>query len=521
MLLKDKILLANLCLCTFLILGSGCTDEAGMENIGNTGGRIPLTIRATVGVYTVIGEEDTPSTRIPAEDGFTTEFSDGDAIGIFALKDFEEPGVATIDEVYNLKLVYTKAADGTGSWAPAAGDTHALYSYDENLTYVAYYPYQAGITIKQGSKAEILKDLANNVKLQPATDQSTPAGYTGSDLMAAVASPTTDLANANKKVLTLKFEHLHALLVLKTFTVLNNYTPPVGATFEYLPGVPDKTAYDVIVNGVKALRTDEGTFRTILKANETGQVVPTGSYRIEGEKTVIYTGSAIAAGKFMGGKYYTQQVGVSRFPDVSTSRSLRVGDYFCSNGKILPSEISFSENSVGCIGLVFKVGRFAADDSEYVNGNGEAMTTVNGYAVALKDANNGAAIKWGNKKFALDSNRNGSSPYGYFDGFKITQLLKADGIGNYPAANTCVNYSPAADTKTSGWFFPAGGQMVELRNTRGELRKKTVFADYNSGRYWQSVQNGSGDAWSVGLTSTSTSQSFISTAYFVRPIAAF
>ena len=70
-------------------------------------------------------------------------------------------------------------------------------------------------------KREILKDLANNAKLQPAADQSTSAAYTGSDLMAAVASPTVDPANANKKMLTLKFEHLHALLVLKPMGLVN------------------------------------------------------------------------------------------------------------------------------------------------------------------------------------------------------------------------------------------------------------------------------------------------------------
>ena len=192
--LKNKTFLSNICLYTFLILGGGCTDEAGMENIGNTDRRIPLTISATVSSYTAIDKKNTSVTRTPIENGYTTEFSDGDAIGIFALRNFETPNVAAIDGVYNLKLVYTKAADGTGSWAPATGDTHALYSYDDNLAYVAYYPYRDGITIKQDNKAEILKDLANNAKLQPAADQSTSAAYTGSDLMAAVASPTVDPA---------------------------------------------------------------------------------------------------------------------------------------------------------------------------------------------------------------------------------------------------------------------------------------------------------------------------------------
>lgn len=46
--LKNKTFLSNICLYTFLILGGGCTDEAGMENIGNTDRRIPLTISVTI-----------------------------------------------------------------------------------------------------------------------------------------------------------------------------------------------------------------------------------------------------------------------------------------------------------------------------------------------------------------------------------------------------------------------------------------------------------------------------------------
>ena len=510
---------AALLIASGCVLG-GCTEIADEpQGIDDAGNGTPLTIRATASGFVSCVQGDTPATRTPTENGYTTEFNDGDAIGIFALKEYATPDVTPVDGVYNLKLVYTKAADGSGSWAPASGDTHVLYNYDDDLVYVAYYPYREGITIKQDIETEIFKDLAANAKLQPAADQSTPAAYTGSDLMAAVASPTVDPANANKKVLTLKFEHLHALLVLKPMGLVN-CVPPAGASFEYAGGVLrlDVTAKDATINGIKALRMDDGTFRAIVPS-PAGDFVPAGSYLTKGDKTILYTGTSLTAGKLAAGKYYTQQVETAVYTDGSITRALQVGDYFCSDGKIIPGETSIIKRTY--IGLVFKVGRFTADDSEYVNGNGEPMTNINGYTVALKDANNGAVIKWGNKKFALDSNRNGSSPYGYFNGFKITQLLKADGIGNYPAANACISYSPAADAKTSGWFFPAGGQMLELRNTRVELIKKTVFTNYNSGRYWQSVQNGSGDSWSVGLVSTSTAQSYISTPYYVRPIAAF
>lgn len=152
----------------------GCTEIADEpQGIDDAGNGTPLTIRATASGFVSCVQGDTPATRTPTENGYTTEFNDGDAIGIFALKEYATPDVTPVDGVYNLKLVYTKAADGSGSWAPASGDTHVLYSYDD-LVYVAYYPYREGITIKQDIETEIFKDLAANAKLQPAADQSTP-----------------------------------------------------------------------------------------------------------------------------------------------------------------------------------------------------------------------------------------------------------------------------------------------------------------------------------------------------------
>ena len=59
--LKNKTFLSNICLYTFLIHGGGCTEEACMENIGNTDRRIPLTISATVSRYTAIDKKIPPS----------------------------------------------------------------------------------------------------------------------------------------------------------------------------------------------------------------------------------------------------------------------------------------------------------------------------------------------------------------------------------------------------------------------------------------------------------------------------
>ena len=110
----------------------GCTEIADEpQGIDDAGNGTPLTIRATASGFVSCVQGDTPATRTPTENGYTTEFNDGDAIGIFALKEYATPDVTPVDGVYNLKLVYTKAADGSGSWAPASGDTHVLYSYDD------------------------------------------------------------------------------------------------------------------------------------------------------------------------------------------------------------------------------------------------------------------------------------------------------------------------------------------------------------------------------------------------------
>lgn len=136
---NKKSLISSIIFCVVLFLQSGCTSEIEIENIGNGKSEVhdvrpPFTIRATVSSFTGLEVTDklsigNPSTRT-GEDGYTTVFKPGDAIGVFALRDFETPNIATIDNVYNLKLVYSET-DGVGTWLPESGDTHVLYSYDE------------------------------------------------------------------------------------------------------------------------------------------------------------------------------------------------------------------------------------------------------------------------------------------------------------------------------------------------------------------------------------------------------
>lgn len=177
--------LTGISLCAALLLAGGCSNENDMTN--SNGNPVPLTVRATAGSFEEVpetGKSDAPATRTPTEDGNTTTFATGDAIGIFAIKDG-----AIVDGISNSKLTYSEGADGAaGSWNPEEGT--ALYWY-EGVSYVAYYPYTDGITINATKTTdEIIASLGGNGKLQPAADQSAADGsaYTASDLMTASAT---------------------------------------------------------------------------------------------------------------------------------------------------------------------------------------------------------------------------------------------------------------------------------------------------------------------------------------------
>jgi hypothetical protein len=494
----------------------GCTEIADEpQGIDDAGNGTPLTIRATASGFVSCVQGDTPATRTPTENGYTTEFNDGDAIGIFALKEYATPDVTPVDGVYNLKLVYTKAADGSGSWAPASGDTHVLYSYDD-LVYVAYYPYREGITIKQDIETEIFKDLAANAKLQPAADQSTPAAYTGSDLMAAFARPATDPTDANKKVLTLAFEHLHALLVLKT-NKLFNCTPPAGAGFEYSDPMlgADATAKDAVINGIKALPMGDGTFRAIVKT-ASADIVPTGNYKTTGDKTVLYTGASLAAATFTAGKYYTQQVNMLESPDESVIRPLQEGDFFCSNGKISPYEANSFSSPV--IGVVFYVGRHPEDNGVYVDKNGNPME-VHGYVINRSEGtdqwHNGGGTDFGTYKSTTDFN-------GYFN----TDKLQAISAG-YNDMMTYVRKQTNSPQTTSGWFLPSIGQLIYIKKKYAEVISKSFDKCGGAmGRgwqhhYWSSTEATAANSYNINWDSGTYSQKNKSSGSMVRTTLVF
>lgn len=446
-----------LILCACSTLGSCTNDSDPLAGEGSQS-RQPLTIRVSASSFTSLLHEGTPSTRI-AEDGYETKFTGGEEIGVFAITNLGTPTAAYADNINNLKLVCS--VDPTtqkATWTPE--DADKLLCYYDNLTYIAYYPYKQGITINisgSATSAAILQQLADNTNLQPLSNQSTEANYKASDLMTAVATPTEAPSGTDQAIVSLDFEHQYSLLILKPFTVLNNYTPPSGAGYEYSTGVPDIAAKDAIINDIEALPISDGTFRAILKTNAASVVVPTGSYKTEGDKAVLYTGNAINAGTLVAGKYYTQQVGISYHPVIPTERGLQIGDFYCNDGTVLPHDIPFNGNPADCIGIVYYAGPGPDDDFSNYSGTG-IQGNIHGYVVALKDAYpSDTDKKWGRRDVYF-----GIGQTTQFNGYTKKYAEQTNGLCQAAAEIRNFRISVPVPPTASNWYMPSYAQLKTI-----------------------------------------------------------
>ena len=496
----------------------GCTNEEEMDGEeGRTGeNAVALTVHAVMNGFVGIGSDsgsgsDSPQTRVPAEDGLTTEFKTGDAIGVIVVKNG-----AIVNGSDNIKLVYTETAGASSSGvsgvsaaagssrssgvssasgAAAASGSWAIESRGEKLyyykdaTYIAYYPYHANVIATDAtaqSVDEIKAYLRSHADLQPKSNQATSADYTAGDLMIAVATSTADDpgGDTTKKVITLDFEHQFSLL---TFSINKHlyYVAPSGANYTYHPasGIsPDTDAKNVTVNGVTARQTADGEFRVIVTPTP-ASVTINGEYETANEVAVRYAKTAPT--RFTAGNAYqftvdTQLTG----PEFTVTRSVKVGDYYYADGSVWANPAS-GESGVtppteGCIGVVFctDASRIGAGEKAALQTKG--VNTPSGLVLALTNVSDNSC-KWGQDAkesgtpFANLTN-NVTKMHDDIEGYAKTEDIVGK-IKNNTAGYTAdmyevfafvADYGTGASAKyaapfsSTGWFLPSTGQWWDV-----------------------------------------------------------
>ena len=398
------------------------------------------------------------------DNGTTTTFTDGDAIGVFIVRDGEAL-------VSNMKMTLN-----SNKWV---GDANAPLYYYKNADYIAYYPYTANLAVT--TVDEIVEYFTSKISV---TGQTSLADYRNADLMTAEVPAESVVRGQN---ITFKFAHKMAMLEVKapvrSYTTSTTYS---GEAFTYKAPLGLK-----VVNGSQELSlcnvgTDETSgkdiFRCILVPSATEMTIQ-GQFQ-DGNVEVYFpaVGQEVkytpAAGTYQGINIaYTYDYGTT-----GSTRDLKVGDYYYSDGSIYPGDLTGAPKD-GCVGIIFSTTTSTTD---------QGLGWSHGYVVSLFDTD-ANKHSWSaldedivNLKLYEKTIASFTEAFADYDGYSATQAVLATtnySSTNYAAVSSAVNYSKIIPNTTSGWYLPSIGQVALIINELGAKKgtePSNLFAPENA-----------------------------------------
>lgn len=419
-----------------------------------------LTISVTDGGYTSAVEN--MKTRVETravENGYTTEFTEGDACGFYMVRGGKP--------VYsNVKLTAEKdAATGGIMWKT---DGTTLAAGMDGESYYLYYPYQADMAGKTATPAEgaVMTDAEFFKPLidgwQPGDDQSTHAAYTASDLMTAGGSTT---GTGNTIHLSFAMKHRMALAVIEMPKTVYKFIDA---------NVPDYTvgAEATFTGTAKPLRMADGTYRYLVHSS-----MPTIEGCYDGgnrEFTITTSASHPVVGEY---KRYKVDGAAETIKNVTYAESgiARIGDFYCTKnngttGYLIPKEADETTvQAAKVVGIVFQTdkSRIGAKEKEKLGGEGN----IHGLVMAVKNIATRQA--WG--LFGMDEGlttcRTKADNYSDISGYGNCEHIRANrgNFDRYPAFKAADGYNTTCPvpTTTTGWYLPASGQWWDILQNLG------------------------------------------------------
>lgn len=574
-------------LVLLLMLAAACTRDDTFDDAAPGNGIDPaavLTITVTDGAYTSAPSTDTPETSAAnaatddgapvtraAENGFATEFTKGDKIGLYVMDaPMNSNGAPANDKQMlheNLCLTY----DGT-AWKLPPGEklTYTAPETGRNIFYFAYYPYLSNLRTPNGLNADGTATATTAPEFfhalirtwNPQGDQSTYAAYTASDLMVAQGNVAS-----NSFTLTFIMQHQMALAVIRLPHTVCTYTESIGGTDIH-------KSYDLYTGGSKGVHgcwfENRYTARCLVQPWLT-TTSPDNYYYDPDFKKHSFTWEtprdAIGAGLY---RLYTVDGGTET---TNTDRGApKEGDFYMKDGTVLPQE-AFGDGKLpddvkdDCIGVVFWVGekeKYHWTKSEKTQGDRLLMydhpECTHGMVVALKDATDGA--QWGPNIEDNESLGDWANDFGEFtndEQSKWDNIISISGIyygysrsaiidlytthnadNDFPAYQAVKTYANANSTpeESSGWFFPGkyelativfgtpkeiGGKTTDhWKNINSQIEKTN--GDKMTGIYWSNSDYNENIAWRADpekQSGVSYGQEPKSKSYKVRAVLAF
>lgn len=435
-----------------LLLVVSCTQE---EFPAAQDKALQLTISVTDGGYT---STEGKTTRA-VENGYTTEFTEGDACGLYMVRGGKP--------VYsNVKLTAEKdAATGGIMWKT---DGTTLAAGMDGESYYLYYPYQADMAGKTATPAEgaVMTDAEFFKPLidgwQPGDDQSTHAAYTASDLMTAGGSTT---GTGNTIHLSFAMKHRMALAVIEMPKTVYKFIDA---------NVPDYTvgAEATFTGTAKPLRMADGTYRYLVHSS-----MPTIEGCYDGgnrEFTITTSASHPVVGEY---KRYKVDGAAETIKNVTYAESgiARIGDFYCTKdngttGYLIPKEADETTvQAAKVVGIVFQTdkSRIGAKEKEKLGGEGN----VHGLVMAVKNIATRQAWSLFGMDEGLTTCRTKADNYNDISGYGNCEHIRANrgSFANYPAFKAADGYNTTCPVPatTTGWYLPASGQWWDILQNLG------------------------------------------------------
>lgn len=395
---------------------------------------------------------------------YTTSFDEGDAIGIFVVRD----GQALVS---NMKM--TLGSENT--WI---GENNSPLYYYKDADYIAYYPYTEGLTAT--SESDIVKTFTEKLT----ADQGTAEAYRNADLM-SVTVPAANVVRGGN----ISFNMAHKMSMIELKIPVRKYTTAQENGYNY--SVPTKIDLEINGNAFTPYTFADGVYRCIVAASATEDITVNGCF-YDGD-TPVYFPKATAENADSSesvtpnvGTYKCLNIKYSGISEDVVVRPIEVGDYFYEDGNIYPygnqsdNDLS-TPPSAGCVGVVFSTSTSTTDQ-------GHGWT--HGYVMALNNTGT-SIVHWKNANTAdadydsFDINNDSKDAsfqamINYLDGYTSSKkITDSSNEAIHPAVFAAKNYNVTIPETTSGWYLPSMGQFAAFVNNIGVTDPDKAFTAQN------------------------------------------
>lgn len=408
-------------------------------------------------------------TRV-SENGAATVFETNDQMGLYVVENYSDTENAKII-LRNIPLTYQE-----GKWTADRN----IYYY-KNADYIVYFPYKADLAanIAPTEVETQIKKTFDDYLTANQTNQSLKETYRNADLMMAKIE-AADLAAQPEGTKQLNFVLKHQYSMIEVAIPTHKYYYQAGDNLINFDVPMTRFILKVAGSEINPYHLGEGVYRCLVTP---GEINVEGSFTDPSDQNPVEFDNQRATTKsLVAGAYVRYNISFNNAPGaIRTERNI-IGDYFCQDGTIFPSD--FQDLPTNVIGIIYaKVG-----ENDFT---AEQAGKYSHYVLSIKERGTmdfkikGDQTDASKVNIAGIPNINSSDETNFracldeMAGFTSTATLSAlpYNITTDLTNNWKGSFAPAEDVATSGWFIPSMGQWSKLQEI---LKTEEVTYTYNN-----------------------------------------